>query len=186
MVLADSAPSFADALHSSGPASDRAQGMGLYGWLVGSWNMDVIIFDENGAKRSLSGFVSAGWVLEGRAIQDVFAVPELFYGTTLRVYDPERDIWQVRWTDPLNQVYVSMTGRAQGADIVNEGAEPPSLTRLYGAALDGAATIRWTFTDITANSFRWRSERSIDGTAWTLQREYLARRVAARFGSGPE
>ena len=66
-----------------------------------------------------------GWALEGRAIQDVWIVPprgELrhgdaaanvnSYGTTLRVYDPRIDAWQIQWTDPVTQNFLQMIGRA--------------------------------------------------------------------------
>jgi hypothetical protein len=172
-------PSFIDALHSNGPASDRADRMALYAWLVGSWEMDVVIHRGDGTTQSTHGFVSAGWVLESRAVQDVFAVPGLFYGTTLRLYDPGLDAWHVLWNDPLNQVCVTMIGRSRGDEIVNEGKEPASLARLYGAppVAGSEATLRWIFSDITPSSFRWRSERSVDGATWRLQREYFCRRV---------
>jgi hypothetical protein len=56
----------------------------------------------------------------------------LFCCTTLRAYDPELDAWHCLWSDPLRHVYVSMTGRRQGEEIVNEGKEPPSLVRVCG------------------------------------------------------
>jgi len=78
------------------------------------------------------------------------------------------------WTDPLNQVCCQQIGRACGNDIVQEGKEPPSPA-LYGSVPAGGseATIRWSFTDITPSTFRWRSERSINGATWQLQREIL-------------
>jgi hypothetical protein len=168
-----------DALHTGGPAPDRAGQMGLYSWLVGRWDIDVVVYNTDGTLRSMRGFVCAGWVLQGRAIQDVFAVHGLFYGTTLRVYDPERDSWWLVWTDPLNQVHFPMVARTQGDEIVQEGKETPSLARVYGASADSNATIRWIFSDITDRSFRWRSERSTHGRTWRLQREYFGRRAAA-------
>jgi hypothetical protein len=30
-------------LFSNGPASDRADKMGLYGWLIGDWTMDPVM-----------------------------------------------------------------------------------------------------------------------------------------------
>jgi len=174
------ASNFFDVLHSNAPASDRAEKTSLYARLVGRWEMDVVIYKNDGAKHSTHGLVCASWVLEGRAIQDVFAVPGLFYGTTLRVYDPDLDAWHVLRTDPLNQVYVRLIGRPRGNDIVNEGKEPASLARLYGVASAAGmeVTIRWSFTDIMPSSFNWRSERSIDGVNWQLQREFFARRVS--------
>jgi len=183
IAAATSARSLMDALHSNGPAPDIAQRMRLYAWLVGEWDMDVVIYRSDGTKQTTQGWISAGWVLEGRAIQDIFAVPRLFYGTTLRVYDPGLDAWHIHWTDPVNQVHFWQIGRARGADVVQEGKETPSLARLYGSvpASGPQATIRWSFTDITADSFHWRSERSIYGASWQLQREYFARRVGQSY-----
>lgn len=43
-----------DVLHANGPAANRAGNMDLYGWLVGSWDIDVTEFQEDGSKRSSS------------------------------------------------------------------------------------------------------------------------------------
>lgn len=172
-------PSFPAALHSDSPAPDRAANMGLYAWLIGSWEMDVAIYNTDGTTRSSQGIIAAGWVLQGRAVQDIFAVPGLFYGTTLRVYDPDHDVWHISWTDPVNQVYLTQTACAKGDEIIQEGEETASAARLYATG-DGdqvAARLRWIFSDITPNSFRWRSERSTDHTHWRLQREYFVKRV---------
>jgi hypothetical protein len=171
-------PTFIEALHSEGPAADRAEKMALYAWLVGRWSMDAVFYRNDGTTQTAQGMICAGWVLEGRAIQDIFAVPGLFYGTTLRVYDPGLDAWHILWTDPLNQVYVNQIGRALGNEVLQEGKESPSLARLYQTSHAGAAeaTIRWIFSEITAKSFRWHSERSTDGVNWQLQREFFAKR----------
>jgi hypothetical protein len=113
------------------------------------------------------GNISAGWVLEGRAIQDVWILPGVFYGTTLRVYDPNLDGWHILWSDPLRQYYTRQVGRARGDDIVQDGTN------------DACAAVRWSFTEITPKSFRWRGERSLDNRAtWQLQAEFFARRAA--------
>lgn len=53
------------------------------------------------------------------------------------------------------------------------------LARVYGMSVqaDKPATLRWIFSDITDNAFRWRSERSTDGADRQLQREYYAKRA---------
>jgi hypothetical protein len=169
-----------DALGADGPAADRAGKMDLYGWLVGSWDLDVTQFPENGVGRQRKGEWHFGWALEGRAIQDVWIVPprgELrrgdaaanvnSYGTTLRVYDPRIDAWQIQWTDPVTQSFLHMIGRKEGDDIVQLGTRP-----------DGVL-IRWSFSEITPDSFLWRGEISADeGTTWRVNVEFSARRVA--------
>jgi hypothetical protein len=175
-------PSLIDALHADRPAADRADKMGLYGWLVGRWEMDVVAYAGDGARSFGKGEIHFGWVLEGRAIQDVWITPPRaarhrsgppaaganFYGTTLRVYDPGIDAWHILWIDPVKQLYRRMIGRARGDDIVQEGKD------------ESGTAVRWSFTDITPDSFRWLGERSPDGgETWQLQVEFLARRVPA-------
>ena len=164
-----SAPSsFIDALQAPGPAPDRADKMSLYGWLIGAWEFDAIVHLDDGARHTGRGEIHFGWVLEGRAIQDVWILPGIFHGTTLRVYDPGLDAWHILWSDPLKQLYTRQIGRARGPDIVQEGE-----------AGNGIA-MRWSFTEITLNGFRWLGERSPDrGPTWQLQADFRARRVAA-------
>src|ERR1700737_2955285 len=146
---------FIDALHSSGPAPDRADKMGLYGWLIGDWEMDSVIHKEDGTTQRGRGEIHFGWVVEGRAIQDVWILPGVFHGTTLRVYDPALDAWHILWSDPLHQYYSRQLGRASGKDIVQEG---------HNSAGDA---VRWSFTEITPDSFRWIGERSQNqGETW--------------------
>jgi hypothetical protein len=156
------------ALHSTGPAPDRAEKMGLYGWLIGDWEMDGTVYLDDGTVYKQRGEIHFGWVLEGRAIQDVWILPGAFYGSTLRVYDPGLDAWHILWSDPLKQYYTRQIGRARGKDIVQDGK------------LEDGALVRWSFTEITPNSFRWLGERSRDdGATWHLQAELLARRANA-------
>jgi hypothetical protein len=158
--------SLIDALHAGRPAEDRKDKMNLYGWLIGDWDMQAVVHVRHATAHPSRGEIHFGWVLEGRAIQDVWILPGVFYGTTLRIYDPDLDAWHILWSDPLKQFYARQIGRARGSDIVQEGT-------------DGAGTsIRWSFTDIAPNSFRWLGERSVDGESWQLQAEFLARRVA--------
>jgi hypothetical protein len=162
-------PSFVDALHTDQPAADRADKMGLYGWLIGRWIMDSVVHNDDGStERGPRGEIHFGWVLEGRAIQDVWALPGFFYGTTLRIYDPGIDVWHILWSDPVKQYYTRQIGHARGNDIVQEG------TDAVGTPL------RWSFTEITPNSFHWLGERSPDGgQSWWLQIEFFASRVAS-------
>jgi hypothetical protein len=169
---------FLDALGADEPAPDRAEKMHLYGQFVGSWDLDVTEFRDDGTTRRRPGEWHFGWALEGRAIQDVWIVPPRGqrpgdaaahsnrYGTTLRVYDPRIDAWHIQWTEPVGQVYLSMIGRPQGNDIVQLGNAP-----------DGAL-IRWGFYHVTPGSFLWRGESSRDnGAIWKRVVEFTARRI---------
>jgi hypothetical protein len=61
-----------------------------------------------------------------------------------------------------------MIGRAEGNDIVQLGTRP-----------DGQL-MRWSFREITPNSFLWRGEVSADdGASWRINTEFTATRRAA-------
>src|SRR5215469_9083188 len=64
--------SLARLLFSNGPAADRADKMGLYGWLIGDWTIDVVMHAPDGGTHERRSEIGVAWVLEGRAIQDVF------------------------------------------------------------------------------------------------------------------
>ena len=101
---------FLDVLHADGPANDRTEKMALYGQFIGSWDTDIVTHEQNGVEHRGNGEIRFGWVLEGRAIQDVWMIPRRaerrpgypvlpvagnWYGTTLRVYDPGIDAWHI-------------------------------------------------------------------------------------------
>ena len=145
---------FLEALRADGPSADRGTNMDLYGWLIGSWDLNVTGFLPDGKQRCRPGEWHFGWALEGRAIQDVWIVPPRgpgrqgdaaanvnSYGTTLRTYDPRIDAWHIQWTDPVTQTYFTMIGRKEGDTIVQLGKSP-----------DGTL-IRWSFSDITSDRF---------------------------------
>jgi hypothetical protein len=171
--------SFAEVLHAEGP-DRREDELALYAWLVGHWELDVTTILEDGATHHGSGEIHAGWVLQGRAIQDVWMIPRLrerrptipqlpgagnWYGTTLRIYDPNLDAWRILWNDPATNYFTQQIGRARGRDIVQEGSDPRG----------GSA--RWIFSEIERDSFDWRAEHAADGASWRREVDIHARRV---------
>ena len=161
-----SSSGFANALVSSGPAADRADRMALYGQFIGDWVFEALVHKDDGGEHRGRGEIHFAWALDGRAVQDVWILPGVFYGTTLRIYDPAIDAWHILWNDPLKQLYTRQLGRAQGHDIVQ-----------IGKADDGTP-VRWSFSRIRPGFFRWRGERSLDaGASWQLQADFQVRRA---------
>ena len=131
--------SLIDVLHTDRPAPDRADKMGLYGWLIGSWEMDTVVHADDGTTQKGRGEIHFGWVLEGRAIQDVWILPGVFFGTTLRVYDPGLDAWHILWSDPLRQFYTRQIGRATARTSCRRARTMPA-TRPGGASARSRGT----------------------------------------------
>jgi hypothetical protein len=166
-----------DNLHASRPAADRAAKMMLYGQFVGSWEGTLRYVDPGGVRREATAEVHFGWVLEGRAVQDVWIAPArqgrgpdqplLMHGSTFRIYDPGTDCWHITWLDPVKQRRDVMVGRAVGDDIVQE------------YRMEDGRRCQWTFTDITPDSFHWTNRVSADdGATWDVRGEFFLRRRA--------
>lgn len=170
---------FYSLLAASARSPEIPESADVYGWLCGSWDLDVLCY--RGVKFSehdhMRGEVHAARVLEGRAVQDVWIMPRVedrrpdsdptmnMYGTTLRTWDAATRSWRIAWTNPVRGHYEEQAGGWNGRDILQEGTRP-----------DGTKT-RWTFTEITANAFRWRGEAlHPNESAWTLEAEFLAKR----------
>jgi hypothetical protein len=168
----------ADALLATSAHPSLGAAADLYAWLVGSWNVDVTDFGDDGMPRHGDGEWHFAWVLEGRALQDVWIVPMRAerarepasvvgnrYGTSLRVYDRETATWRVTWINPVTGAEDHLVGRREGEDVVQTGIDREG--RL----------MRWTFTDITPDGFRWLGETSADdGASWRLDAEFVGRR----------
>ena len=169
---------FLTVLAAPGRSPEIPEAMDVYGWLVGSWDLDVRRYrGVDVAGRGLEGEVHFGWVLEGRAIQDVWIMPrrsertgseektQNMYGTTFRMWDPTIQAWRITWKNPTAGHYEEQIGRRIGSDIVQ-----------IGARANGTPT-RWTFTEITPDSFRWLGDAlEPDGKTWRLEAEFRARR----------
>ena len=166
-------------LAASGRAPEIPESADVYGWLVGSWDLEVRHYKAvDVSALGFTGEAHFGWVLEGRAIQDVWIMPRRsqrtagmekannMFGTTLRVWDAATQAWLIRWINPVSGHREEQIGRRVGKDIVQ-----------IGARADGTPT-RWRFTEITADSFHWIGETlNVDGETWKLEGEFLARRA---------
>jgi len=66
---------FIDALHVSRPADEHAGKLMLFGRFVGSWDLEWAGTGANGEPATATGELHFGWVLGGRAVQDIWIIP---------------------------------------------------------------------------------------------------------------
>ena len=161
-------------LAAAGPWPGHETEMDLYGRLVGPWDvLNRYFVEETGEWVNGTVVWTFGWALAGHTVQDVMwftgpgpdGFPRRVTGSTVRHYDPATKSWAIVWFSPLGQV-TTLTGRpADDGGIVQEGTDP------------GGRPIRWLFTELTGESFRWLGYISDDqGATWRLEQEMLARR----------
>jgi hypothetical protein len=170
---------FLEALRAAGPLANGGESSDLYAGLIGDWDAEVVDHLPGGVDRRQSAEIHFAWVLEGRAVQDLWISPARKdrgqprwragdgdrYGTTLRVYDPASGTWRLTWWNPVSGVETHLVGRRVGSQIVQTGADAEGNL------------IRWVFVELGRDRFHWRGERSADGgLTWTCDTEYFARR----------
>jgi hypothetical protein len=165
-----------EALHIDQPERKRAGNLRLFGQFIGSWELQWFGRDENGEPITATGELHFGWVLGGRAVQDIWIVPGrgqpgeglpplAFHGTTIRIFDEAIDAWRSTWINPVTGRVRRFIGRPDGERIVliSDEEEP---------------RLRWSFSDIEQDSFRWQGEYSHDGGAtWEIDDVMLATRT---------
>ncbi len=160
-------------LAAGGPLPELREKLMLFGQFVGDWDIyEGRYVRRDGTWANERGELHWRWILDGRAVQDVWS----FFdekagrmtpaGTTIRYYDANLDAWHSLWISPLQNFVKVFLARKVGEEIV-----------LEGKGTDGNPT-KWTFSEIKENSFRWRSEESKDeGRSWALTEEMHIRRA---------
>jgi len=149
----------------------------IYKNLVGSWDVTAVNIVPGGEDVTQKGEWIFAWVLEGRAIQDVWIAPKRAlrtketagpfnrYGTTIRYYHPELKTWKIFWHNPVSGAYNEMEAGLKDAEIEQTGIDK-----------DGNH-LRWIFSNIQENSFEWHAEISYDeGKSWQLEAKFSAKR----------
>jgi hypothetical protein len=149
-----------ETLSAPGPHPSLGTEAETYGRLIGSWAGTLRDFDGDALKIERPVEIHFAWVLEGRAVQDVWISPGRLYGSTLRVFEPARAAWHVTWLHPATGVRSELEGRRVGDDVVQLGL------------IDGRPA-RWTFSRIRPDSFLWQGHiLETDGETWRLAAEF--------------
>ena len=169
---------FLDALPSSRPAPELADVDDVFGFLIGSWDVDAVLYDAEGRTRKVAGEVHASWVLEGRAIQDLFIFPRRAdrasetraagdrYGTSIRTYDRTRKAWRVNFINPAaEETSAHLVARRNGEQIEMEGK------------LADGTPIRWRYVTFSPTSFHYTAEMRRGDDAWQLYLELFGQRA---------
>jgi hypothetical protein len=178
---ADPAASMMDALVADGPAAENAAALRLFGQFAGSWDGALRLPNADGTTTTAVGEIHMGWVLGGRALQDVWIFPKRGteagtprgeYGTTIRFFDRAAGNWRSIWISPLKHVTRSFRVRADGDEIFLDARTATGDPQ------------RWIFSAITPTSFHWRNIVTLDdGRSWQLREELAVRKVETSSSS---
>jgi len=161
-------------LPADAPDPDLKEKLMLFGQFIGDWEIVEARYTQaDGAEVKMKGEVHFGWILGGKAVQDIWMGYQegtqkmVLFGTTIRFYDPKIDAWRSTWLSPLKGLVQTFIARKVKDEIVLEEQtmeEDPE---------------KWIFSEITPTSFRWHSEGTHDGgKTWLLTEEMHIRKVS--------
>ena len=144
-----------------------------YGPLLGAWDVVWRRFADDGEPgESTPGEWHFARVLGGYGVQDVIWAQGSgaeMAGTTLRCWDPGRQVWRSVFMSPGDGEFVSLVGHAAGGGIRQLVVDP----------VEPGAQREWNFSEIDAGSFLWRARVSLDGgQSWRFTHEIRGRRQA--------
>jgi hypothetical protein len=167
-------------LSASGPHPSLGNEAQVWDRFIGTWDCEYTFFLDDGSRRQSRGEIEFGWILDGRAVQDIWitypneAGKERGIGTTVRFFDSKSKVWRIVFVGPKYNALVTLQGNAEGDRIVLRGVD------------DEGATLRWSFNDIKADSFVWRGEKSRDGgKTWRLEEEHHMKRRNSGTAANP-
>jgi len=131
--------------------------LSLFGRFTGSWELDCTEYEPDGGSTTRRGAWHFGYALGGHATTDVWILPGVEHGVSIRFPDPTAGpgVWRSTWVGPGRNRVHTFLARPAGDGIVLDGDD-----------------LRWSFHDLRPAAFRWRNEaRRPDGT-WRLQQEF--------------
>ncbi len=154
-------------LGSANPNPSLGEEAQTFDRLVGSWDADFGFSQADGSVRHKKGELHFGWIMDGHAVQDLWiGYPtgehkERTIGTTIRFFDTKLKQWRIVFINPQSNYVVTTQGGREGDRIVLRGTDSDGLP------------IRWTFRDITPQSFHWTGEKLHDGgKTWVLEEDH--------------
>jgi hypothetical protein len=131
--------------------------LSLFGQFAGSWVLDCTGYDLDGSSTVRRGEWHFGYALGGRATTDVWILPEVEHGVSVRFPDPAAGagVWRSTWVGPGRRRLHTFLASRIGGEIVLDGGD-----------------LRWTFSDIEADAFHWRNEAQQHDGTWQLQQTF--------------
>ena len=149
---------FIEALTSESKSTALPDEFNYFGKLIGSWAINYI---EGNNSLAIKGEWHFSWVLEGMAIQDVIILPDYEYGTSLRIFNPDTQAWDVAY---------GYTGK-----IIRLEAKKQNDMIMLTFVNDERR--KWVFTKIEDYCFHWENITVKDDGEWYINAEIFAERI---------
>ncbi|EJP21759.1 hypothetical protein HMPREF1142_1937 [Peptostreptococcaceae bacterium AS15] len=153
---------------------ENTENKNIFTPLLGEWEIEWVDGKGTENERHVIGEWLFSEILNGEGIQDVFICPsrteriinpqpDAEYGTTIRIYNPKKQKWDICYACLGKMVYLEAE-KVNDEIILTNKSETENLNL-------------WIFSDITADTFHWENKTSFDkGATWIINGEVYAKR----------
>lgn len=129
---------------------------GQFDFVIGDWDVWITWTPAEGDPQSYAAKWHNHWIIDGYAVMQEWRGPYLT-GAEFRYYDPQKKGWHG------HNIYVGGEWKATTAEFKDGNM----IVYIASAGPNGDFINRETYYDITANSFKMKSDRSYDdGKTW--------------------
>ncbi len=146
----------------------------IFSDLLGAWDIEWVDGKDTENERHVIGEWIFSTILNGDGVQDVFICPsrnerishpqpDAEYGTTIRVYNPQKQKWDICYT-------------CLGKMVFLEAEKIEDKIILKNLSSDDELNL-WIFDNISTLKFHWESKTSFDGgKTWRTNGEVFAKK----------
>ena len=149
---------FFEALKSEKKSIAIPEELNYFKKLIGSWQIDYV---DSNISHVIKGEWHFSWVLEGMAIQDIIILPDYERGTTLRVYNPGTQAWDIAYC--FTGKIIRLEAKKENGIIV--------LTDIENKRR------KWVFAKIEENNFHWQDVTVKEDGEWHINFDLYAERI---------
>nr|WP_122011802.1 hypothetical protein [Maliibacterium massiliense] len=149
---------FFEALSSERKHKALPEAFDYFGKLIGSWSIDYV---DNRDSRVRKGEWHFSRILEGMAVQDVIVLPGFEYGTTLRIYNPGTNTWDIAYC--YTGKIMRFEARKQDDIIVLTNVDDERR--------------KWVFAKIEDDHFHWQDITVTEDGDWQVKFDLYAQRM---------
>jgi hypothetical protein len=138
-----------------------------FAFLIGKRRGEAKLKREDGTWENLEVRWEGRYLLDGYAIGDEYRMTTqggklVVLGLNLRAYDRAKRAWNIKWLDALAGTWTDLGPEELGGIRMDQNA----ISYLMKEPVAGHAFTRATYTNISADHFTWRGERSNDRKTW--------------------
>lgn len=153
---------------------EKSESESIFAPLIGEWEIEWIDGKGTEKERHVIGEWLFSEILNGQGVQDVFICPsraeriinpqpDAEYGTTIRIYNPAKQKWDICYSCSGKMVFLEAEKINDEIILVNKD-ETEKLNQ-------------WVFSNIASDAFHWENRTSLDGgRTWMINGEVQAKR----------